>query len=270
MKETRHKKSNGFTIIELLVVVVVVAIIGVATFVTYSDTRVRAIDASMSLDVSNATRILANDLTLNGRYPATLGAANNGRGIPTSSGNSFTYTVNNDSVPPTYILTVSNALSPNSYAVSNNNNIPTLAVFIPPNTPPAAPPAENPGGSGTPVDRVGEAEDIGGGGDSAAEGSYVNYSRNIIASTSGIKILFFHAPWSPQCMQLEESILKDGLPTGVTVIKVDYDSNPELREQYGVALQSTFVRVGDRGEEISSYVANDRPQFSSVERALLR
>lgn len=100
-------------------------------------------------------------------------------------------------------------------------------------------------------------------------GTYATYSENSIANTAGTKILFFHAPWCPQCRQIEESINQSGIPTGVTVIKVDYDSNQALRKQYGVTLQTTFVKINDAGNKITSYVAYEEPQFSSVERELL-
>lgn len=101
-------------------------------------------------------------------------------------------------------------------------------------------------------------------------GAYVDYSADAVATTPGTKILFFHAPWCPQCRSLEESIKAAMLPAGVTIFKVDYDSNQALRQQYGVTLQTTLVKINDNGEKIESYVAYDEPVFASVERELLR
>lgn len=100
-------------------------------------------------------------------------------------------------------------------------------------------------------------------------GHYVDYSSNIIASTSGTKLLFFHAPWCPQCRALEADINKQGAPNGVTIIKVDYDSNQDLRKKYGVTLQTTVVRVDDQGELVSKFVAYDDPSLASVVENLL-
>ncbi|MEO6109962.1 MAG: thioredoxin family protein [Candidatus Saccharimonadales bacterium] len=100
-------------------------------------------------------------------------------------------------------------------------------------------------------------------------GAYLDYSDTVIADTPGTKILFFHAPWCPQCRELDKSITTDGIPNGVTVIKVDYDSHQALRKKYGVTLQTTLVKVDDAGNKISSYVAYEEPQFSAVERELL-
>ena len=100
-------------------------------------------------------------------------------------------------------------------------------------------------------------------------GSYKDYTEDAVTSTNGTKLLFFHAPWCPQCRALEASIKKDGLPHGVTVFKVDYDTNQDLRRNYGVTIQTTLVKIDDSGNKIASYVAYDEPVFSAVERELL-
>lgn len=101
------------------------------------------------------------------------------------------------------------------------------------------------------------------------KGEYVDYSDQKLQSTSDTKLLFFHAPWCPQCRAIEDSIEKNGVPSGVTVLKVDYDSNQALRQKYGVTLQTTFVKVGDNGEKTESYTAYEEPTFDAVKRELL-
>lgn len=100
-------------------------------------------------------------------------------------------------------------------------------------------------------------------------GKYTDYSEKAVASASGTKLLFFHAPWCPQCREIEASIQDRGLPDNVTVFKVDYDSNQALRQKYGVTIQTTFVKIGADGSKIAGYVAYEEPQFSSVQRELL-
>ena len=101
-----------------------------------------------------------------------------------------------------------------------------------------------------------------------APGVYVDYSSSVIANTEGTKVLFFHAPWCPQCRALEADIKKQGLPGGVTVIKVDYDTNQALRQKYGVTLQTTLVRVDDQGNSVKKLVAYDNPSIESVKQVL--
>jgi len=100
-------------------------------------------------------------------------------------------------------------------------------------------------------------------------GAYVTYSSAAVASTKGTKLIFFHAPWCSQCRMIEGDITSQGVPDGVTVLKVDYDSNQELRKKYGVTLQTTFVRVNDDGSLSKKYVAYNEPTFDSVKRNLL-
>ncbi|MGA1213799.1 MAG: thioredoxin domain-containing protein, partial [Solirubrobacterales bacterium] len=94
-------------------------------------------------------------------------------------------------------------------------------------------------------------------------------SPELVASTPGTKLLFFHAPWCSQCVALEDDIEAKGLPEGVTVFKVDYDSNQDLRQEYGVTIQTTIVEVDEDGNELDSYVAYEDPTFDSVSAALL-
>jgi len=101
------------------------------------------------------------------------------------------------------------------------------------------------------------------------EGSYVDYSSTVIAGTEGTKILFFHAPWCPQCRALESSIESGEIPGGVTIIKVDYDNNQTLRQKYGVTIQTTLVRIDDNGNLVEKYVAYDEPTLNSVKSNLL-
>lgn len=104
---------------------------------------------------------------------------------------------------------------------------------------------------------------------SAKAGVYADYSSEKVAATSGTKLLFFYAPWCPQCRQIDDDIKENGLPDGVTVFKVDYDSNQTLRQKYGVTIQTTFVKIDDNGDKIASYVSYQEPKFSAVERELL-
>lgn len=99
-------------------------------------------------------------------------------------------------------------------------------------------------------------------------GSYVEYSDGAIEATPGAKALFFHADWCPQCRSLDEDLEARGAPDGLTVFKVDYDSRTDLRQKYGVTLQTTIVFVDDAGEKISSSVLYDDPSVDSLVAAI--
>lgn len=96
------------------------------------------------------------------------------------------------------------------------------------------------------------------------EGAYVDYADGIVEATAGAKVLFFHAPWCPQCRKLDEQLRAEGAPAGLTVFKVDYDSRSDLRQRYGVTLQTTVVFVDDTGMPISSTVLYEDPSIASL------
>lgn len=56
-------------------------------------------------------------------------------------------------------------------------------------------------------------------------------------------VFFFHAPWCPDCRATDASLTTDGVPDGLTVVKVDYDTETELRQKYGITQQHTFVQI---------------------------
>jgi thiol-disulfide isomerase/thioredoxin len=103
----------------------------------------------------------------------------------------------------------------------------------------------------------------------AQPGAYVDYSPSVIAATPGTKLLFFHASWCPQCRALDADIKASGVPSGITIIKTDYDSNQALRQKYGVTIQTTIVRVDDNGNFIAKYVAYDDPTLAAVLKGVL-
>ena len=89
---------------------------------------------------------------------------------------------------------------------------------------------------------------------SQLEGSYINYSETALADAEGTdRILFFHAEWCSTCKFYENDIMQSGVPSGVTVIEADFDTNTELKDRYGVTVQSTFVLLNDEGEVVRTW-----------------
>lgn len=103
----------------------------------------------------------------------------------------------------------------------------------------------------------------------AQAGLYTDYSEAAVAANKGTKVLFFHAPWCPQCRQLDASIKAGVVPDGVTIYKTDYDSNQALRKTYGVTIQTTVVAIDADGKLIKKYVAYDQPTLAAVVKNLL-
>jgi thiol-disulfide isomerase/thioredoxin len=106
--------------------------------------------------------------------------------------------------------------------------------------------------------------------DNDGAGSYVDYSPSAIADADGRVFLFFHATWCPQCVSLDSDITSEGVPSGLTIIKVDYDSHQDLREDYGVTLQTTVVEVDSTGNKVQeNFVPYSDPTLQTVLAAML-
>lgn len=99
-------------------------------------------------------------------------------------------------------------------------------------------------------------------------GTYTAYNPEAIAKTQGRQIIFFHAPWCPQCRALEQSIQSGSIPAGVTIYKTDYDTSTDLRQKYGVTIQTTLVEIDSSGRLIQKYVAYDTPSLDAVIKAM--
>ena len=102
-KQAAH---SGFTIVELLIVIVVIGILAAITIVAYNGIQLRARTASLQADMKNSANLLANDNTVNNAYPASIAAANNGQGLKSSPGTTYQYAYNSSS--NTYCLTGTN------------------------------------------------------------------------------------------------------------------------------------------------------------------
>jgi len=88
---TRRKYTNGFTIVELLIVIVVIGILAAITIVAFNGISGRAKVAALTSDLKSAVTKLESDKATSGAYPATAAAADGGQGLKVSPGNSFTY-----------------------------------------------------------------------------------------------------------------------------------------------------------------------------------
>ena len=111
---------RGFTIVELLIVIVVIGILAAITIVAYNGIQNRAKIASLQTAVSQVGKKIAVYSVTNGdSYPVTLDLA----GVTNSNGITYEYSVNNTVTPRTYCVT--STAGTLSYYLSSTNSTPT-------------------------------------------------------------------------------------------------------------------------------------------------
>lgn len=92
--------------------------------------------------------------------------------------------------------------------------------------------------------------------------NYLDYSnQNLIqAKKNGKTVLFFAATtWCTTCSALDEEIKKrsNQLPSNITILKVDYDQDKPMRNQYAVTTQHTLVVLDQNGNELKRWIGGN-------------
>lgn len=117
-------RISGFTIVELLVVIVVIGILAAITIVSYTGISGRAVASSLQSDLTNASQQLKLFLIDNSVYPTTIDCSiadsPTNKCIKASSGNTYTYYSNNTSNPPTFSIYAKNSNN-TSYRITENS-----------------------------------------------------------------------------------------------------------------------------------------------------
>ncbi len=85
----------------------------------------------------------------------------------------------------------------------------------------------------------------------ATAGTFTEYDESKLAA-DGTNVLFFHADWCPSCRGLEKDLNANlsEIPENVHILKLDYDTETELKKKYKVIRQHTMVVVDADGNEI--------------------
>lgn len=91
----KRNKDSGFTIVELLIVIVIIGILATVVIVSYNGITKKARESTLMSDLNNDARLLEMYKVENGDYPAegSEGQVNNSQGLVKSDGNILTYSM---------------------------------------------------------------------------------------------------------------------------------------------------------------------------------
>ena len=96
--------------------------------------------------------------------------------------------------------------------------------------------------------------------------SYSKYSEDRAKYADSDVVLFFNASWCPTCIEADRNLSDASFPDGLVVVSVDYDENTDLRQEYGVTTQHTYVQVDSTGGEVTKFTGANN--VDEIERQL--
>jgi len=87
--------------------------------------------------------------------------------------------------------------------------------------------------------------------------TYINFSPTTKFLNSN-NVLFFKANWCSTCGVADENLASDisAIPENLTIYKVDFDKENQVRAKYGVTVQHTFVQVDNQGNKLKQWVGS--------------
>jgi thiol:disulfide interchange protein len=91
--------------------------------------------------------------------------------------------------------------------------------------------------------------------DSALAQRYIPYSSGALAKAAGRTVIFFTASWCSSCRAADQDFRAhfDKVPSDVTILRADYDTETALKQKYNVTSQDTFVQVDKQGNSVTQW-----------------
>ena len=94
--------------------------------------------------------------------------------------------------------------------------------------------------------------------------TYADYTAKKDSYKNDKVVYFFAAGWCPTCQAVTKDIQANlgKIPAGTDIVRIDYDNSTDLKKQYGVTYQHTFVQVDNSGKQLKKWSAS--PTLSAI------
>ena len=117
--------KHGFTIVELLIVIVVIAILAAVTIFAYNGIQRQANESAMKQELKTNATILETDKvkSTTESYPSSLSAANDGKGAKISSTHNLQYTQSGSGGSSAFCLTITSTKTSSVYSYNSASGI---------------------------------------------------------------------------------------------------------------------------------------------------
>lgn len=98
--------------------------------------------------------------------------------------------------------------------------------------------------------------------DDLQPGLYADYSSDRVEEEQNLGkkvVLYFWAAWCPECRAADADFTanSDKIPAGIALLKLNYDTETELKQKYGVTYQHTFVQIDNNGNLVTKWISGD-------------
>ncbi|MEO7904598.1 MAG: type IV pilin protein [Candidatus Saccharimonadales bacterium] len=174
------KKSHGFTIVELLIVIAVIGILATIVTIGYNGAVERSRETVLQSDLTNAANQMELDRIHKKTYATSESAVDDGNGLPKSAGTSYELSVNN--AAGTFCITATS-----SHASTKQYSVTQTGIVAPGSCPGhASGPSES--ASNGEVDLSGVTIEILGWDQSSQHDANINIANLADKSTTGVAV----------------------------------------------------------------------------------
>ena len=127
MNAIHSKQHKGFTLVELLIVIVIIAILAAISIVSYNGLQKKATEATLMSDLKNASTELEREYSKTMRFPGTDNETTDGSSLPKSDITTYQYTRSNNG--QSYCLTATTTKhNASAFMISSDDTTPREGV----------------------------------------------------------------------------------------------------------------------------------------------